>query len=347
MNKLRILLFPFSLVFICATQFRHLLFRLGLLRQKKFKIPVFVVGNLNTGGTGKSPMVDYLLSLLEKEGKPASLSRGYGRQTKGFYEVKLNSSATDTGDEPLMLKNAHPTNGVFVDENRVRGISTILSTNTETTCIILDDAFQHRYVKPSCAILLSQWENPFYNDYVLPVGNLRELRINANRADVVIMTKCPTLTDDQTDEAIADIARYSNAKVFFSGLEYTRPIGVFDNKMMDADPEEILLVTGIANANPLLSYCNRLYNRVHHINFPDHYTYKESDFERIAENFNSFVAQKKAILTTHKDAVKWLGVVESKALKTLPVFYQPIKVKLLGDEKEFNDLMLRYARKAE
>ncbi|HYG52917.1 MAG TPA: tetraacyldisaccharide 4'-kinase [Flavobacteriales bacterium] len=347
MQKLRFLLFPFSLVFICATEFRHLLFRIKLLKQKKFGVPVIVVGNLSTGGTGKSPMVDYLLKLLVRDGRPVSLSRGYGRKTKGFYEVSLNSSATDTGDEPLMLKSANPSTGVFVDENRVRGIERILKTNAATSCVILDDAFQHRYVKPSCAILLTQWSNPFYKDYVLPVGNLRELRKNANRADIVIMTKCPALTDDQMDEAVADVERYSNAKVFFSRLEYGKPIGVFDNKTLEEKPDEILLVTGIARAGFLLEYCKGLYSKVHHLEFSDHYVYKQSDFERIAENFNRFVAPKKAILTTHKDAVKWLGVVESKAIKPFPVFYQPINIKIIGKEKEFNDLMLKYARKAQ
>lgn len=346
MNKLRLLLFPFSLVFICATEFRHLLFTAGLLKQKKFKVPVFVVGNISTGGTGKSPMVDYLLKLIGKEGKPASLSRGYGRQTNGFYEVTLNSSATDAGDEPLMLKNANPEMGVFVDENRVRGIETILKTNPQVSCLVLDDAFQHRYVKPSCAIVLSQWQKPFYKDYVLPAGNLREMRKNVKRAHAIVMTKCPDLTDNQIDEAMADIGRYTNAKVFFSGLEYGTPSPVFDNKAWDK-PAEILLVTGIANADSLLEHCKTLYSKVHHLSFPDHYAYKEADFEQIAEKFNSFVAPKKAILTTHKDAVKWLGVMESKAVKSLPVFYQPIQVKILGDEKEFNDLMLKYAHKAE
>lgn len=346
MQQLRFLLFPFSLIFIGVTELRSLMFSLGIMKQKAFKLPVIVVGNLSTGGTGKSPMIDHLTKLLAKESKPASLSRGYGRTSKEFQEVKLDSKSQLVGDEPLMLKQLNPKVDVFVDRKRVEGIERILSVKPEINVFLLDDAFQHRHVKPGLAILLSTFEDPFYSDFVLPSGNLRELRKNANRAQIIVVTKCPDLTVQQMEVCKAKIQRYSKAKVFFSGINYGQPISLFGAQTLPENTANILLLTGIANANSLVSHCKSKFQLVEHLSFGDHHSYKAPDFNRLTDNFNSFASEKKIVLTTHKDAVKLLEADKQslEILKKLPIFYQPIQMEILNDQNEFNELILNYVR---
>lgn len=331
---------------ICVTELRNLMFSLGILKQKQFKLPVIVVGNLSTGGTGKSPMIDYLLKLISKEKKLASLSRGYGRDSTGFYEVNNSSTTKLVGDEPLMLKQLNPNLLVFVDENRVRGIEKICATYPHTNVILLDDAFQHRFVKPGFAIVLTSFENIFYNDFILPIGNLRELRKNANRAHVIVVTKCPKLTEVQLQDCKVKIEKYSKAQVFFSTINYGVPLSLFGSQPVLGNDTDILLVTGIAQPNSLYNQCKSSYKSVNHISFGDHHSYNTNDFISIAKNFNSFASEKKIVLTTHKDAVKWLEA-DAKSLeiiKNIPIFYQPMQMQILNNTNEFNELILNYVR---
>jgi tetraacyldisaccharide 4'-kinase len=346
MQQLRFTLFPFSLIYIGITELRNLLFSMGILKQKEFKVPVIVVGNLSAGGTGKSPMVDYLLKLLTVQYTPASLSRGYGRETTGFQEAKFSSNSRMVGDEPLMLKQLNPNAGVFVDANRVKGIETIVHEYQQYNAFLLDDAFQHRKVKPGLAILLTTFEDPFYTDHVLPAGNLRELRKNARRANIVVVTKCPQLSTAQMDICRTKIQRYTNAKVFFSTIRYSQPVSLFGSQNLPEQTNNVLLLTGIANADSLLGHCKSKFQSVVHLSFGDHHSYKAADFGQLTDNFNSFASEKKIVLTTHKDAVKLLEA-DAKSLeilKKLPIFYQPIQMEIVNDQNEFNELILNYVR---
>jgi tetraacyldisaccharide 4'-kinase len=346
MQQLRFLLFPFSIIYIGVTELRNLLFSMGILKQREFKLPVIVVGNLSTGGTGKSPLIDYLLKLLTVTSMPASLSRGYGRKSTGFQEVNLMSKSWMVGDEPLMLKQLNPNAGVFVDADRVNGLEIINSKRPEFNVFLLDDAFQHRKLKPGLAILLTTFDSPFFSDFVLPTGNLREMRKNANRAQVIIVTKCPPLKAPEMDIYRAKIQKYSNAKVFFSGIRYAEPVSLFGHDYFSTQANNALVLTGIANAQSLLHYCKSKYQLVNHLGFGDHHSYKASDFTQLTDNFNSFATEKKIVLTTQKDAVKLLEADEKSLdiIKNLPIFYQPIQMEIHGNQNEFNELILNYVR---
>lgn len=343
MKILRWLLFPFTILYVFITELRNFFFNIGVLPGKKFDVPVITVGNLSAGGTGKSPMVDYLLKLLSQKFSPASLSRGYGRNSKGFVQVQPHTSVEQAGDEPLMLKLSNPAVPVAVDENRVHGIEKLLQQQPSPNVVVLDDAFQHRYVKAGFNIMLSTWQQPFYNDYVLPTGRLRELRKNAARAQAVVVTKCPGLTEAQMQEARERIGRYTKAHVFFAGLQYGAPQSLNGQGSIDLKTHSMLLVTGIAQAGQLLEHCRKNAPQVEHLAYADHYSYKPADFKAIAQKFDSFAGENKVILTTHKDAVKWQASLAdgTNPLSHLPVYYQPIQM-VLADEPRFNALIEYY-----
>jgi tetraacyldisaccharide 4'-kinase len=338
---LRLLLFPLAFLYILATEIRHFFFAAGILKSRSFKTPVITVGNLSTGGTGKSPMVDYLLKLLAQKYHAASLSRGYGRTTKGYVEVTSGIGVVQVGDEPLMLKMSNPAVPMAVDENRVEGITTLLKEHQGLNCVVLDDAFQHRYVKAGLNILLTTYQEPFYKDFVLPAGNLRELRKNAARAHIVVVTKCPAMDAVQMKTMRFKIGRYTRAHVFFAGIEYGRPCSLEGNAQIDLKDHSVLLVTGIARPEPLLAHCRKMALKMEHLAYPDHYSYKAADFKDIAQKFDSFAAENKVILTTHKDAVKWQAVA-GHLPQALPVFYQPIRQVLLKDAEGFQALIENY-----
>ncbi len=345
MKILRFLLFPFAIVMLLITEFRNFLFLCGILKQTQFNIPVISVGNISTGGTGKSPMVDYLLKNLASFNL-ATLSRGYGRKTNDFLEVLSTNSPLKVGDEPLMLKQMNESVNVFVDTNRVNGINSILQKYPHKNLIILDDAFQHRYVKPNLSILLSTYQNPFYNDYILPVGSLREMRKNVKRAQVIVITKCPVLSNSEIELITKNCKRYTNAKIYFSTLHYSTPVALFSNTEPPQNNTSVLLVTGIANSTSLEVHCKSTYKSIKQINFNDHHNYTFNDFATISQNFDSFASQNKIILTTQKDAVKWLDADEKslEILKKLPIYYQPIQLQIQNNETEFIQLVQQYVR---
>lgn len=348
MNKmkfLRFLLWPFALLYMLITELRNFFFDMGVLPSKFTGLPIITVGNLNTGGTGKSPMVDYLLKLLSAEFKPASVSRGYGRQSKGFAEVQVHSAVEQVGDEPLMLKLLNPNHGVFVSENRLLAIDKI-QTQSAANVVVLDDAYQHRYVKAGLTIMLTTYHDLFYNDFVLPMGNLRERRKNAQRAQIIVVTKCPLdLSQADKNNCRSKITRYSKASVFFAGLRYGDPLPLFDTNPL-FKPKNVLIVTGIANGSALAQYCKTVYQGIEHISYPDHHTYKPADFVSITQKLYSFAGPDKAIITTHKDAVKWMeGHKQNKQLfEAVPVFYQPVEMVMLDSGDIFNDHVLNYVR---
>ena len=282
---LRFLLLPFSFLYDFVTRIRNYQFDIGQRKSITFEIPVVSVGNLTVGGTGKTPHVYLIANILRNKHskQPGILSRGYGRKSKGFVLAEAQSKSAELGDEPLQLYKAF--NGevpVAVCEERILGIPSLLQEVPEVDVIILDDAFQHRKVKPKLNILLSDYNRPFYNDQLLPAGRLREAKKGAARADVVIVTKIPEyIPETEIKQIEKRISDYSEAPVFYSRYKYGNPIH-FSGKKRDS-MANIILVSGIANSVYLLKYVSSHFNMLQHLEYSDHKRYKEKDLEYILE----------------------------------------------------------------
>lgn len=337
MNQLRLLLIPFSFIYGGIMAIRNALFSLGVFNV--FKIPgkSIVIGNLSTGGTGKSPHVLYLLSLLSPAKQKIVLSRGYGRTTKGYLEVTSNSNALQVGDEPLMFKKRlGDTATVIVSESRKLGIET-LDPNFNESIIVLDDAFQHRKVEAGFSILLTDYAHPFYADFVLPAGNLREFRCGKKRADCVVVTKCPTGLNDSEKKKISKKINLSNKPVFFSSLRYDKLV-VFGKKLGEID--HVLLVTGIANPKPLEQWLKNFYV-VESVQFTDHHNYTREEVLGIHQKIDTFAYENTAIVTTEKDFVRLDTLLTHEEKEKYPWYYQPITVKI-DEEEKFKFLINSY-----
>ncbi len=354
---LRLFLFPFAIVWFLITEFRNFLFSTRIMRGAQFDRPVICVGNLSTGGTGKTPMIEYLILLAKNnEMKPAVLSRGYGRKIPGFRMVNAKDKVMECGDDPLQIKQKFNDVPVAVCEKRVDGIIHLIKENKKNVeLILLDDAYQHRAVKPSFSILTTSFHSPFFTDFMLPVGNLREMRRNSSRADVVVITKC---MDGMTVNDFAfyrrSLARYSKAELFFSKIKYGQPQPVFESVTKNINlTQNVLLVTGIANAKPLVAHLSSICN-CKHLSFGDHHHFTSDDMVKINENFGSFANGDKIILTTEKDAVRIRnGSEEVKTkLKNSPFYFIPMEMEIMDDDQnqrkeKFDQLILEHVRKFE
>lgn len=290
-------------------------------------------------------MTEYLVRSLKSGNKIGVLSRGYGRRSSDYKEVLPENSALETGDEPLQLKKNHPEITVCVDGNRVRGIIQMLHDHDDTDLVILDDAYQHRAVAPGLSILLTDYSDPFFTDYLLPTGNLRELRKNVNRADIIIVTKVPEqLSETLKNDFRQQIKRFSNAQVFFSSISYTRLVPLFEtaglNRMED---KKILLFTGIANPKPLESFLKAKCKGLRTIKFPDHHRFSQKDLERIRSEFKSLGNSESILCTTEKDAMRIVSLPQEvrSILSELPVYYQKIETSI-HEQDQFNHLIHEY-----
>lgn len=279
----------------------------GIFKRTQSSVPSIVVGNIRVGGTGKSPMVLFLAkSLIEKGIEPAILSRGYGRNTKGFIEVLPNSTALQCGDEPLMIKRKMPELKVFVCENRVDGISRIKQLFPQTKLVLLDDAFQHFRLKADFYILLTEWAKPFFKDFPLPAGMLREFASSAKRADFVITTKTPfSVSDSEKQNYLKSLSAYTKSPHCFASLEYENPIQISSMKQITWDElkqKELIVLTGIANPQPLLEFLNAGNIRYHHLKYGDHTHFSDKKLKQIS----SEALQKDCfVLTTEKDFARF------------------------------------------
>ena len=304
MKFLRFLLFPFAIIYDVVTTIRNFFFEVGVFKQTSFKIPVIVVGNLSVGGTGKTPQIEYLIRLLKDGFKTAVLSRGYKRKTEGFVLLNDTHSAEDVGDEPLQYFKKFNNIDVAVDANRVEGISKLISDKSPEV-ILLDDAFQHRKVKGSFYILLTKYDDLFTDDFLLPTGNLRESRRGAKRADVILVTKCPTNLTEVSKNSINQKLKKYNTNVFFTTISYDEKTS--GNKSIlvdDLKNHEVLLITGIANPTPLLSFLSEKNVAFKHLKFPDHHNFTDKEIETIKKEYAGLKSSKKLILTTEKDYVR-------------------------------------------
>ena len=326
------------------TSLRNFLFDQGWgLKQQSFDVPLISVGNLAVGGTGKTPHTEYLVRLLQAAGKEvAVLSRGYGRATKGFHLASPASTAQEIGDEPLQIKQKFPDCTVAVCEKRVVGMQQLIAQRqeegktTDNWVVVLDDAFQHRYIKPGFSILLTDYTRPYYADRVLPWGRLRESAEGAQRADIIIVTKCPKhLSATNAEQIRAKLAPLPTQEVFFTCFDYGNPYSASDCQEVEL-PHRALVLTGIAKPHPLYAYLEAHGVEIKPLAFPDHHAFTPSDVARINAAFAALPEGYK-VITTEKDAVRLrLLPTLSEAVKQ-HLLVQPIEVKFLfGQTEKFN-----------
>lgn len=336
---LRLLLFPLSLIYGLFSIVRNLLYDWGWIPSYPIPIKSIVVGNLSMGGTGKTPHVDYLVQLLLSKGlHVATLSRGYGRKTKGVLEVSLNANAEEVGDEPLMYKSKHGNRlTVVVAEKRKAGIEYILQQHPQINVVVLDDAFQHRAVKAGFSILLSEYHRLFTHDYLFPMGTLRELRSSKKRADVLVISKSPHLSDSDK-RAIVSQTQF-DGPLFFSSIQYEALKSILPDRQTAEFLENILLVTGIGNAEPLVLELQKM-GKVTHLKYADHHGFNAKDIHEIHEKFDSFASRNKMIVTTEKDFMRIQGMPEIQS-RANDWYYLPISTRI-EEQETFNGLIEKY-----
>lgn len=341
MPYLKLFLIPISILYGLIVSFRNMLFDFNVIKSKKYDVPIISIGNLCVGGSGKSPMVEYIVKLLSDFSDVAVLSRGYGRVTSGFHWVKLSSCVRDVGDEPLQIKRKFPNVLVAVSENRQKGIKKLLVHKCQV--VILDDGYQHRWVKPGLSILLTTYDNLFINDYLLPYGSLRESRKRADRADIIVVTKSPKpllpLDEYRLKEQIAPSL---NQKLCFSYIDYKAPQMMFDSSTTNLINKKIILVTAISSSKQIVDYVKEKADLVKHFEYRDHKFFKKKDVLKIIKSYTQINSEEKLILTTEKDASR-LAVFENE-FKTISFAYLPIEVKFQGNIN-FNELIINYAGK--
>jgi len=334
----RFVLTPFACLYGFAVWFRNQLFEAKVLPSRRYDVPVICVGNLAVGGTGKTPFTEYLIALLKKQYRVAVLSRGYKRRTKGFVWVEADSTPAEAGDEACQVKQKHPDIRVAVDGNRRRGMCRLLSLplDDRPEVVLLDDAMQHRYVNPSLTIMLTAYENMYFDDAMLPVGNLREPTGGARRADIIIVTKCPD--DVRPDEILygmkkpdeihllkKDRRRKPPQRVFLTKIHYHPLVALFPSFALKpcaldeiGEDEELLLLTGIANPQILIDTLKSYHAFVRVYQYPDHHCFTRADIHDIHDGFQKMTPHGRRIITTEKDAMRL------KSLAFLPDEWKPV-----------------------
>lgn len=342
MKRLRILLLPFALLYGLVVAIRNILYNKGFLSSYIIPKKSIVVGNLSAGGTGKTPLVDYILNhFKELNISTSALSRGYGRSAIGVLIGNSESTSEQIGDEPLLYQNHHGDQvNVVVAEKRQAGVERILKNFPENKLIVLDDAFQHRAVTAGLSILVTQFNDLYCDDFMLPAGNLREFKSGAKRAGILVISKSPLNLDNEARKVIIERINFPGKHVFFSSIAYGDLVPF--NSTVIAKAKRILLVTGIGNPKPLFDELSR-FSQVEHLAFKDHHNFTASDIELIHDKFGKFAGDEKIIVTTEKDFMrlkKFNEVFEASHAW----FYQPIKIEI-DQQKIFNNLLEEYVGK--
>lgn len=327
MKIVRFLLFPLGIIYYLFSSFRNLLFDFKILKSKYYKIPNIGVGNLSMGGTGKSVLIIYLVDLFKSKYNTAILSRGYKRKSKGFFIANGDSSAQLIGDEPYQFYKRFPEITVAVSENRSEGVNKILKEHPKTQLILFDDILQHRSINAHSRILTTTFSSPFFKDYILPVGNLREARTGHKRADIILVTKCPKeLKESDRDNFLKGIKLQPYQKIFFTKISYSLNIYSGNKKidLLSLQSSEFILVTGIADSSYLMDYLNSKNLKFTHIKYSDHYNYTTSDIKHINSK-----AKNKIVLTTEKDYWRL-----NRLVKEFPLYFLPIKMSFFSNEEK-------------
>jgi tetraacyldisaccharide 4'-kinase len=341
MSVFKFLLLPFAMLYDVIMNLRNKMYDMHWKPSVTFDIPVISVGNLVMGGSGKTPMVEHLIRMLTPEYKVVSLSRGYGRKTKGFKIAGTHDTANTLGDEPLQIyRKFSQTIQVAVGEDRAHAIPMILQEFPNTDVVVLDDAYQHRRVKPGLSILLTEYEKPFYKDHVLPYGRLREGPEGAGRADMIVVTKCPDhVTEEEMMEVERKIKDYTLKPIFFAKIRYADPIPFGGSQRLE---QHVILVSAIANAHTLEDYVQKSFTLMKHFNYRDHYEFKVSDVRDWEDYLQKHSEQRICILTTEKDKVKLERQELNGAISHLPIFYVPIEIEFIRNGKDFDTLVLAF-----
>jgi len=345
-----ILLSPLTILYRIVIGVRNTFFDWGVLPISEFNLPIISVGNITVGGTGKTPHVEYLVELLKEEFLLASLSRGYKRNTRHFLVADMDSSSNTIGDEPRQLKQKFPEMIVAVDRKRVNGITQLLKLTDPLDLILLDDAFQHRYVKAGKSILLIDYERMITEDFLLPSGRLREPISAMKRADIILITKSPErLKPIEMRNIVKKLNINLRQHLFFTTITYgeLKPVFIIDDPKNESyfkeNNSEILLLTGIANPRRIRKFARTISTHMHELSFPDHHTYTEKDITKIRRKVES-INNNVLILTTEKDAMRLQNLNIDDDLKNL-LYYVPIQVKFLQhQQEEFNKIILNYVR---
>jgi len=336
MKTLRILLFPFAILYGFITSIRNFLFDKGILKSTSFDIPVIAVGNLSVGGTGKTPQIEYLIRLLSGKYKIATLSRGYKRKSEGFFLADATSNAEILGDEPFQFFQKFSNIQVAVDANRTNGIIQLLSQNEKPEVILLDDAYQHRKVKAGFYILLTAFDDLYADDFMLPTGNLRESRSGANRANIIVVTKCPkNLSDEKQEEIRLKLKLSCSQQIYFTFINYDDFVYGENEKVGVAEvkKEAKILLAGIAKPKPFFDFLKS--EKEECLTFPDHHHFSETDLNEIQNK-----ALDKKIITTEKDYVR---LKDAEMISKL--YYLPIKSTFINHQQNFDNTILAYVKK--
>ena len=332
MMLLRKLLFPLGGLFWLITFIRNWLYDLGVFSSKSYDLPVIAVGNLSAGGTGKTPQTEYLIRLLKDTYKIAVLSRGYKRSSKGFVLANDIVTASELGDESFQLYSKFPEISVAVCEDRQSGIESLIS-NCRPEIILLDDAFQHRKVKAGFYILLTAYDDLFADDFILPFGNLRESTIGKKRANIVVVTKCPSnITEGNKEEVKAKLN--VNVPVFFTSIDYDSNVMGAENSLLVSNiiSKEKVIVAGIAKPKYFIDYLNSGNDKV--MIYPDHHNFSENEILTLNE-----LSQDKILVTTEKDFMRLKGKVKADNL-----YYLPIQSKFVSDKEKFDTIVLNWVK---
>jgi tetraacyldisaccharide 4'-kinase len=329
---LRVLLIPVSLLFGLAAAMKNILYRIGVFNSIRFDVPIIAVGNLSVGGAGKTPHVEYLLRLLSPYVKAAVMSRGYGRDTSGFILVSPGHQSDQSGDEPLIYARKFKDLPVAVSESRSVGIPLLLQHHPATQVVVLDDAYQHRSVHPYVNILLTEYGDPYYQDWLLPVGRLREWRTASARADIIIVTKCPvSLTIELRDDVLVKLSPQPHQTVYFSAYQYHQPYSVYQPypRIKLSELDSALIVCGIAKPEVLQNYVAGVVDETDLLAFRDHHAYQEADLHLMERRYTNLPGPNKALITTEKDIVRLEPYGSFFAERKLPVFILPLEVAFL------------------
>lgn len=352
-NRWAILLYPFSLLYGLVVYIRNLLFDYQIIESKEFDIPIISVGNITVGGTGKTPHVEHLIRLLKDNFQVATLSRGYKRKTRHFIFAGENSTAAEIGDEARQIKQKFPDIHVTVDRRRVHGINEMIKKIPELDVIILDDAFQHRYVKAGMSLLLIDYNRPLSEDYLLPAGRMREQSFEKRRANIILITKCPDrLKPIERRIVVKDLKLYPFQHLYFTKIKDCEPKPVFPLSGNPLTREEIkkmkpqiLMVAGIANPRSFKKFIRNYSTYIKEVIYPDHYDFKPKDIHHIISTFHSLSGDEKMIFTTEKDSMRIQTFTDIDTSIKERFYYIPISIDFLNEDTDhFNQHILNYVR---
>lgn len=345
-------LLPFAWIYRAIVSVRNLMFDKGILQSRRFDIPVISIGNISVGGTGKTPHTEYLIRLLQNEFQLAILSRGYKRKSKGFVLATPDTPTEMIGDEPFQMAHKYPQIYMAVDRDRCHGIERLTDGHTApgVKAIVLDDAYQHRYVKPGLNILLTDYNRLITRDKMLPAGRLREPTKGKDRADIIVVSKCPTdISKEERKQITAELAPSHTQQLYFSTFTYGRIQPLFtegaERELSDIRADEhIVLVTGIASPQPLIERLKQQTAHITPLTFADHHDFTAADMSRIADTFLGLRSEKELIVTTEKDAARLAGhPLMDERIKPF-IYVVPVMVKFIEKEELFNLNIINYVR---